>query len=192
MVVSHHNKSLLSFLSVSFSLFSFLSMYIYCIFSYSLFFQMPSLFSPQQVKSTFGSWRENMNASDVIQRKKMNAIQTSYQSQNSSSNINSSSSQTCCPRMIHPPGPKALRPPNGYDINTNDLNSNLISTLDLSHVRVIQSNTSIDNPTSINPYTLFYIYYTIDPDGKLFGKTACGYNHYQAYLEYDRFSCKNN
>jgi aminopeptidase C len=69
-------------------------------------------------------------------------------------------------------------------INTNNLNYNLISKENLNNVITL-----IDNNGQINPYINpdgkpFYKYYKIDPLGQLFGLSQCGVNNYVNYMEY--------
>jgi len=68
-------------------------------------------------------------------------------------------------------------------INTNNLNYNLISKENLNYVVTL-----IDNNGNINPYINpegkpFYKYYKIDPLGQLFGLSQCGINNYVNYME---------
>jgi hypothetical protein len=74
---------------------------------------------------------------------------------------------------------------NRKELNTNNLNINLITKLDLLNVPVIKNNYNDPGiPTSINTQVVPYLNYTIDPEGKLFGKTTCGANDYLNYLVY--------
>ena len=77
-------------------------------------------------------------------------------------------------------------------INKANLNSNLITQLNLFNVPVIQNKETGDIPTTITPalnstastYTPPYLKYNIDPSGNLFGNTVCGINNYINYIEY--------
>lgn len=82
-----------------------------------------------------------------------------------------------------------------YVIQNGDLNVNLITTLDLTNVNVLEetnntgsstNTTNANTTTKIDPTKDFYLNYTIDPNGQLFGKTICGINNYQNYLVYTR------
>ena len=77
-----------------------------------------------------------------------------------------------------------------YLIQNGDLNINLITSLDLTNVNVLQetNNTTLSTNTitKIDPQKDFYLNYTIDPNGELFGKTICGINNYQNYIVYTR------
>jgi hypothetical protein len=76
-------------------------------------------------------------------------------------------------------------------INKTDLNINLITSLNLDGVPVIENMTNQDIPTSIIPTTLAntnsypYLTYNIDPSGNLFGNNVCGINNYLSYLKYN-------
>ena len=75
-----------------------------------------------------------------------------------------------------------------YVIQNGDLNINLITSLDLTNVNVLQETNNNNNNTitKIDPKKDVYLNYTIDPNGQLFGKTICGINNYQNYLVYTR------
>jgi hypothetical protein len=64
------------------------------------------------------------------------------------------------------------------NVNTTNLNINLITKLNLTDVNVLQP---VDMSLNATPYT----YYTIDPSGELFGNTPCGYNNYLNFLQYN-------
>lgn len=72
-------------------------------------------------------------------------------------------------------------------VDPTPLNNNLIKKMDLNGLNVLQTIYPISNPTTpttINPNRVFYLTYTIDPDGLLFGNTPCGINHYPNYMVY--------
>lgn len=77
-------------------------------------------------------------------------------------------------------------------INKSNLNINLITTLNLSGVPVIENMTTQTVPTSIVPTTVAnasstnypYLTYDVDPSGNLFGNNVCGINNYLSYLEF--------
>jgi hypothetical protein len=78
--------------------------------------------------------------------------------------------------------------PNSY--NPSQLNSNLVTTLDLSGVPVMQSNSPpFETPTPIKPHTdptsRPYLDYIIDPSGNLFGNTQCGIYNFLNYRVYN-------
>jgi len=62
---------------------------------------------------------------------------------------------------------------------------NLIKKLDLTNVDVVQSLTSPIVPTTIDTSKPFYLSYTIDPTGVLFGNTPCGMNNYPNFMVYE-------
>jgi hypothetical protein len=71
-------------------------------------------------------------------------------------------------------------------INMANLNSNLITKLDLLDVPVIQSNNSpFEVPTSLSSTSTPYLDYIIDPNGNLFGNSTCGINNYLNYRIYN-------
>lgn len=61
---------------------------------------------------------------------------------------------------------------------------NLVTTLDLSGVPVIQDSTGNAVPSTITSTAIPYLDYNIDPSGNLFGETVCGINNYVHYLKY--------
>jgi hypothetical protein len=72
------------------------------------------------------------------------------------------------------------------NIDTTNLYINLLTTLDLSDVPVIQSNTApFISPTTITSSATAYTSYVVDPSGNLFGNTTCGINNYENYLVYN-------
>jgi hypothetical protein len=72
------------------------------------------------------------------------------------------------------------------DIDKKNLYINLLTTLDLSGVPVIQdNNTPFYSPTDITIGTTVYTNYIVDPSGNLFGNTTCGVNNYENYLIYN-------
>jgi hypothetical protein len=77
-----------------------------------------------------------------------------------------------------------------YVIKNGDLNINLITSLDLTNVTVLEDtvnySTSTNTTTKIDPQKDFYLNYIIDPKGQLFGKSICGINNYQNYIVYSR------
>jgi len=72
------------------------------------------------------------------------------------------------------------------DIDRSNLYINLITSLDLSCVSVIQNNNPPFNvPTDISSNAVAFTNYLIDPSGSLFGNTTCGVNNYENYLVYN-------
>jgi hypothetical protein len=71
--------------------------------------------------------------------------------------------------------------------NPLNLNSNLLSTLDLKDVPVIKSNIPpYETPAQIDLIKNPYLDYIIDPKGLLFGNTPCGINNYLNYRVYNK------
>ena len=66
-----------------------------------------------------------------------------------------------------------------------NLNINLVTTLDLSGVPVIQQNTHLEIPAYLDTTAIPYLAYTIDPSGNLFGNTVCGTDNFQNYLRFN-------
>ena len=67
------------------------------------------------------------------------------------------------------------------------LNNNLIKKMDLKDANILQSIYPISSPvapTTINPSSLFYLNYNIDPNGLLFGNSPCGINNYPYFMVY--------
>ena len=71
------------------------------------------------------------------------------------------------------------------NINYNQLYSGLYTYENLKNVPVLQNNldrcTKPFAPTNINMCVPFFLNYTIDPHGQLFGNTSCGLNNYQLF-----------
>ena len=71
------------------------------------------------------------------------------------------------------------------NFNKANLNINLVTTLDLSSVPVIQQNTPLEIPAYLDTTAVPYLAYTIDPSGNLFGNTICGTDNFQNYLRFN-------
>lgn len=80
--------------------------------------------------------------------------------------------------------------------NKRNLNINLITTLDLSGCCIIQTIPASPNlpvcpanvPQPADITNLFYVDFTIDPYGCLFGETLCNANNYLKRLRYSTVS----
>lgn len=70
------------------------------------------------------------------------------------------------------------------DYNKLNLETNLLTYLDLSNVCVIENSKTEICPTTIDLNVVPYLTYTIDPNGQLFGNTYCGANNYLNYLKF--------
>lgn len=69
--------------------------------------------------------------------------------------------------------------------NIANLNINLVTTLDLSGVPIIQQNSPYKIPANLDITAIPYLDYTIDPSGNLFGNTICGTDNFQNYLRFN-------
>jgi hypothetical protein len=70
-------------------------------------------------------------------------------------------------------------------VNQSNLIYNLYSVENLANINTVStnSNTSIET-SSVNPTNQpFYKYYTIDPNGQLFGRSQCGELNYFNYMQ---------
>ena len=110
-------------------------------------------------RPTFGVRKEPLAAGDYVikkRRTKNNCV------------------KNCLPHVIRN---------NNY--NTNNLNSNLVTVLDLSGVCVISNNSTqqCSTPLIYEDLSNFYMNYEIDPKGELFGNTSCGLSNYRAFLK---------
>jgi len=148
---------------------------------------MAFAFKTPPAKPAFGEFREPLYAGEYIQQKKTKATfcrptkcpggpvvasQGDYLLLNNAKNIVYDS--------LHLP------------FNKTDLTINLITTLDLSGCCTVESNPatpatpscSINIPAQGSSSVPFYVNYTIDPSGCLFGETLCGANNYLRRLVY--------
>lgn len=69
--------------------------------------------------------------------------------------------------------------------NIANLNINLVTTLDLSGVPIIQQNNPYAIPGNLDVTSIPYLDYKIDPSGNLFGNTICGTDNFQNYLRFN-------
>jgi hypothetical protein len=79
------------------------------------------------------------------------------------------------------------KPCGNNNIDPDYLYVNLIKKMDLNGVDVVQTLFPITGPvtpTTINPDVPFYLTYSIDPNGSLFGDTPCGINNYPHFMVY--------
>jgi hypothetical protein len=69
------------------------------------------------------------------------------------------------------------------DFNKKNLCVNLLTSVDLTDIPVIGSNTDpIITPTIINTTSIPYLTYVVDPSGNLFGNSVCGLTNFENYL----------
>jgi len=131
---------------------------------------MAHSFNTTSGRKTFGTFKPSLYASDYITNKKAKAVFCD---------------SSVCPKGISESNLLLLKKSNYLkvyscnDVNTANLNINLITKLNLNDVTVI-TPTTMDS-TETNPYLV----YTIDPSGSLFGNTICGENNYINYQEYN-------
>ena len=148
---------------------------------------MAFAFKTPQARPTFGVYNESLYAGEYIFKKKART--------------------TFCNSNLCPGGPivssqgellllnKAKRLDNfcsNTPFNKTNLNINLITVLDLSGCCTVQTNiispetqncsVTIPPPPLSDP---FFVDYTIDPNGCLFGETLCGANNYLQNLVYN-------
>ena len=130
--------------------------------------------SSSSVKNTFGVFLEPLDAGEYIKNKKAKATFCN--------------TNRCVPnRKVGSQGNFLLYKKSANlniknDINTANLNINLITKLDLANVPVIQDFSGNVVPTTITLESVPYMEYNIDPCGNLFGNTVCGINNYEKYM----------
>ena len=152
---------------------------------------MSSPFKSINVSSAFARANESKDAGSYISNKKI-------------------ISSFCKPNICHPnknvyseSNLLALRKANSLFFYPNDsfdktqLYSNLYTIMDLSYNFPIISDLSGGYPVTINPNTpivnpstIPFTNYIIDPNGYLFGQNLCGINNYRDYLKYNT-NCNN-
>ena len=137
-------------------------------------------FKPYMGKNTFGVLKESQEAGEYVLNKK-------------------ALSSFCPPKICIPSRTVAtqsnrllLREANRIyysrchnPYNIANLNINLVTTLDLSGVPIIQQNSPYAIPANLDVTSIPYLDYTIDPSGNLFGNTICGTDNFQNYLRFN-------
>jgi hypothetical protein len=145
---------------------------------------MPRPFKPYMGKNTFGVLKEPQDAGQYIQKKR--------------------ASYSFCPPNVCVPSRTVVTQSNRLLLreanriyfsacrdpyNIANLNINLVTTLDLSDVPVIQQNNVASppptTPAELDTTAVPYLAYTIDPSGNLFGNTICGTDNFQNYLRFN-------
>jgi hypothetical protein len=128
-------------------------------------------------KNTFGVFKESQTAGDYIYNKK---AKTTFCSGNicvPSKTVDTQSNLLLLRRA------NRLKYYTCSDYNTSNLNVNLLTTMDLSDIPVIQTNTTpYESPAAITSSTIPYLNYIIDPSGNLFGNNTCGLLNFENYL----------
>ena len=153
---------------------------------------MAFAFKTPQAKPTFGEFKEPLDAGEYILKKK-------------------ASTTFCKPYKC--PGKPRISSQGDYILlnaaknNINDrlslsfnkanLYINLLTTLDLKGCCTVQTNPSSSNcdiniPIQTIETGPFYINYTIDPNGCLFGNTLCDANNYLRMLRYSKQQLRTN
>jgi hypothetical protein len=138
-------------------------------------------------KKAFGVFSEPQDAGDYIYNKKARASYCVANNCTPAVNVGSQGNLLLFNRSN-----KLSVYPCKNIINKSNLNINLITTLNLSGVPVIENMTTQTVPTSIEPTTVAntsstnypYLTYNVDPSGNLFGNNVCGINNYLSYLEF--------
>lgn len=131
-------------------------------------------FKPYMGKNTFRVCKEPQDAGEYIynKRKRLNNLCPQNKIRNYYKIIN--------PNFLCPQN----NIQNPYKIT--NLNINLVTSLDLSGVPVIQQNFPFAIPTNLAVTSIPYLDYTIDPSGNLFGNTICGADNFQNYLRFNQ------
>ena len=142
---------------------------------------MAHSFKTNSGRSTFGTFREPLDAGDYISNK---TAKTMYCKPNICTYNKYVGSES---NLLTLKKANRLTFYSCRDVNKANLNINLITKLNLTDVPVIE-NMSFVSPTTIdvsNNTTNPYLYFTIDPSGNLFGNTICGESNYLYYQEYN-------
>jgi hypothetical protein len=127
--------------------------------------------------NTFGQFKEPQDAGNYIYNKKARATYCVANSCQPSIKVYSESD-----RLLFNKSNQLSLYPCANEINTSNLNINLITTLDLSGVAVIKDLSNNTVPAAINPNSIPFLRYQIDPSGNLFGNTICGINNFTKLL----------
>jgi hypothetical protein len=119
-------------------------------------------------KKAFGGFKESKTSGEYCQRLKAKATFCRVDCLNEGLTLNSQSDLIMFRAAV-----RQKKDCCSADIDTADLNINLISTLDLAGVAVLSASSDLEN----KPYSV-----VIDPSGNLFGNDACGINNYVRYM----------
>jgi hypothetical protein len=131
-------------------------------------------------RPTFEVYNEPLDAGEYIKNKKAIATFCAPNSCKPSRALNTQSNLLLLNRANY------LNYYSCGDIDKTNLYVNLLTTLDLSDVPVIQDNNApFSSPANISSTATVYTNYIIDPSGNLFGNTTCGINNYENYLVYN-------
>ena len=135
------------------------------------------MFKPYMGKNTFRVLNESQEAGEYILNKKASASFCSPKICIPSRTVQTQSNRLLL-RQANRIYYSSCRDP----YNKANLNINLVTTLDLSGVPVIQQNDPYAIPAELDTSEIPYLAYTIDPSGNLFGNTICGTDNFQNYL----------
>ncbi len=125
----------------------------------------------------FGEFKEPKDAGDYIHNKKARATYCVANSCQPSIKVYSESD-----RLLFNKSNQLSLYPCANGINTANLNINLITSLDLSGISVVKDMSNNTVPAVIDPNSIPYLRYEIDPSGNLFGNTVCGINNFTKLL----------
>jgi hypothetical protein len=137
-------------------------------------------FKPYMGKNTFGVLKESQEAGEYVLNKKALASFCPPKICIPSRTITNQSNRLLL-RQANRNYYSACRNP----YNIANLNINLVTTLDLSGVPIIQQNNPYAIPTNLDVTSIPFLDYTIDPSGNLFGNTICGTDNFQNYLRFN-------
>jgi hypothetical protein len=122
---------------------------------------------------TFGQFKEPKDASEYLHNKKARATYCVANKCAPSIKVYSESDRL----LFNKSNQLSLYPcANGF--NTANLNINLITSLNLRGVPVIQDASSGAVPSTITLDSVPFLDYVIDPSGILFGNSVCGINNF--------------
>ena len=130
---------------------------------------MAHAFKTIPAKPTFGTVQPLLYQSDYLNSKKRIALLSNYKRHN----------------LCYDAYYLWRKPSFTNQINPVNLVYNLYSKENLYNVNTLAYNNNLTVPvTNINPsLTPLYNYYTIDPQGQLFGNSPCGELNYVNYME---------
>jgi len=130
---------------------------------------MAHAFKTIPAKPTFGTVQPLLYQSDYLNRKKRLALLSNYKK----------------PNLCYDAYYLLYNPSFVNQFNPLNLGYNLYSQENLYNVNTIANNNNLTIPVNkINPLlTPLYNYYTIDPQGQLFGNSQCGELNYVNYIE---------
>jgi hypothetical protein len=110
-----------------------------------------------QAKKAFRSFREPLDASDYIIKRKGKAQNLNY---------------GCCGNMINP-----------YDLYVNLISK--LDLKGVTVIQSNNLASLGESPTEIDPNVVPFLDYIVDPSGALFGNTPCGINNFVELMVYD-------